>query len=116
MRAAFLAEQLDDEVREAVDDSRLLVEVGCAVDHAEHLDPLDDELEVADLALERRHEVDAGQPRGLVPLLHGQVRSELAAMDDLATKDRAHAGEVDEVPDASSGHEVDRDAARQADR
>jgi len=42
------AEQVEDEVGEAVEDGRLAVEAGGGVHHAEHALPVDDAVEVAE--------------------------------------------------------------------
>jgi len=46
--ASVLAENLDQQLAEAVDDLRLLAEVGRAVDHADHFHELDDLVEAAE--------------------------------------------------------------------
>ena len=47
--AGLFAEDLDHQIAEAVDDLRVLLEIGRGVDHAEGLDDADDLVEAADL-------------------------------------------------------------------
>src|SRR6185503_15711989 len=62
-------EQLEDQIGEAVDHERLLVESGCRVDHAEHARPGADSIEIAELALEVAEDRESHKSRRLVTLL-----------------------------------------------
>ena len=66
MAAGRLAPDLEDEVGEAVDDGRGLVEAVAALDHPQRLDPALDAVEVAELLLERGKDRESDQPRCLV--------------------------------------------------
>ena len=63
--AAGVAEDLDEEVGGAVDDGRLLLEVGLAVDEAVDLDDALDAVEAADFVSEARDQAD-GRKSGSV--------------------------------------------------
>jgi hypothetical protein len=63
------APELDDQVTEAVYNGGVLAEAGLAVDVPDRTNPLRDPVEVAQLALERREDREAGHTRGLVGLI-----------------------------------------------
>src|SRR5207244_2739882 len=76
--APCIAERRDQQVRRAVDDLRLIGEVGRAVDHAEQLDHAFDLVQVADLLLENAETVQHHQLRRLAPGFHVEVLAQLA--------------------------------------
>ena len=81
---SVLAEDLDHEIREAVDDLGLLAEALGGVDHAEDLDHPLDLVEAAEQGTRRAEEIDSHLARGLVAILHGQVPPDLPAHGRLA--------------------------------
>jgi hypothetical protein len=60
---AAIAEHLDEQVGAAVDHLGLVAELGHGVDHAQHLDDALDAIEVAQLGLHHRDQVEAGLAR-----------------------------------------------------
>src|SRR5262245_55985459 len=82
--ATLLAEDLDHEIGEAVDDLGLLAEALSRVDHAEHLDDALDLVETAQHGARRTEEIAAHLARDLVAILRVEVATDLAARGRLA--------------------------------
>src|SRR5262249_29576841 len=82
--ATLLAEDLDHEIGEAVDDLGLLAEALGRVDHAQHLDDALDLVEAAQHGARRAEEIDAHLARDLVAILRGEIAPDLAARRRLA--------------------------------
>ncbi len=78
MVAPFLAEQVDDEIREAVDHGRVIAERAAAIDHAEDPQPSGDALEIAEFSFEAREHGECGALRRRVALFDGEVLANLA--------------------------------------
>src|SRR5215831_8683661 len=105
--ATLLAEDLDHEIGEAVDDLGLLAEALGRVDHAQHLDDALDLVEAAQLSARRAEEIDAHLARDLVAILRGEVAPDLAARGRLALHTAgAVSGEEEQVAHAHGGHIV----------
>jgi hypothetical protein len=75
---AGLSVELDDQVREAIDDRWLALEAGRRADHPEDAQPGRDPIEIAELALEAAQDRESDQPGRLIRLLHGHVVIDLA--------------------------------------
>ena len=78
MRACLRTIQFYDQIRETVDDGRLLVEAGRRVDHPEHTQPGDHAVQIAQFALEIRQDRKREQTGGFVRLLGRDVLADLA--------------------------------------
>src|SRR5215475_12174856 len=104
---ALLAEDLDHEIGEAVDDLGLLAEALGRVDHAQHLDDALDLVEAAQHGARRAEEVDTDLAGDLVAILRGEIAPDLAARGRLAIDAaRAMAGEEEQVAYADARHVV----------
>src|SRR6266536_3911652 len=95
--APTLAEDVDQQVGCAVDDLRLLAEVGCAVDHAEQLDDSLHLVEITDLRLERRQHIQAHQLSCLITGFDVEDLSNLSAVSELAVAGWPVAGDEDQI-------------------
>src|SRR5215471_15692839 len=104
---ALLAEDLDHEIGEAVDDFGLLAEALGGVDHAQHLDDTLDLVEAAQQSARRAEKIDAHLARDLVAILRGEVAPDLAARGRLALHAAgAMPGEEEQVAHAHGWHVV----------
>src|SRR3989441_7809735 len=92
---ALVAEHLDEQVRAAVDDLRLVAELGRAVHHAEQLHHAAHAVEAAELGLHHREQREPDRARVLVALFHAELGAELALH-----RARALAGEKQQVAGA----------------
>src|SRR5690606_6950428 len=104
--AALVAEDLDHQVRAAVDDGGDGLEVAGGLDEAAQLDHADDALEVA--VEGGRHlgqQVDAAHARRGLGLFRGDVGAD-RALDPARGVVGQLAGDVDQVPAAHEGHVV----------
>src|SRR6266436_692668 len=96
-RLATLAEQLDEQIRRAVDHPGLIAEAGRRVHEADHVDDLLHALEVAEGVLDGRQRRERRVARGLVALRHREVLADDARQIALAILPRGRAGEIEEV-------------------
>src|SRR5687768_1803895 len=78
MLADRVAEHLDHQVGEAVDDLRLIAEALGGVHHAEHFHDALDLVEAAEMMARGCEQVQSDLACRLVALLHGEIFSELA--------------------------------------
>src|SRR5262250_2241928 len=103
----LLAEDLDHEIGEAVDDLGLLAEALGRVDHAQHLDDALDLVETAQRGARRAEEIDADLARDLVAIFRGEIAPDLATRGRLALHAAgAVPGEEEQVAHAHGGHVV----------
>jgi hypothetical protein len=77
VRANRGAEDFDDEIREAVDDRRLIGEAGRGVDHSEDSGPGADAIEASELTLKAAEDSEAGETGGEKGLLLRNVLTDL---------------------------------------
>src|SRR6516165_1188807 len=76
---AGLAEYLDKEVGAAIDDLRVILEIGCGIDHSEHLDDVLTAAEIAaERILDRRDQDEPDAARVTVPFVDRHAGGELA--------------------------------------
>ena len=85
----LLAEHLDEEVRAAVDHLRLLAEIRHGIHHAEELHDTPNAIEVAELLLQHRKQVQTDEAGVLRRLLGRDVGPDLA-LRKLAVGPRRH--------------------------
>src|SRR5688500_18009739 len=71
--ASVIAEDLDHQLAEAIDDLRLLREVGRAVDHAENLYESDDTIEGAELVADGAEYAQPDLSRGIATLFERKL-------------------------------------------
>jgi len=110
---AGLAEHRDHQVGGAVDDLRLVREVGRAGDEAAQPDDARDAVEIAAARrLELGQDIDGAQPRGLLPVLDGELGAELAEELPLAAFERDLAGDEDLLARHDPRHVVARRGRR----
>ncbi len=76
-----LAEDLDEEVRAAVDDARMILEMRHGIDHAEQFHHPLHPGEIAERAMHDGKQVDARQPCMLVGPVDADVTADLAGME-----------------------------------
>ncbi len=96
MAAVFLAEDVDEEIRAAVDDERVLFEIGRGVDHAEQLDDALHAREVTEHLVQHREQVHADEPRVCIGLCDADVHAHLAGVDVAFGADRPLPGQIDQ--------------------
>ncbi len=118
MGAALGPEQLENQIRKAVHDARLLIEARRRVDHAEDARPRAYSVEIAELALDAAEHRERRETCRAITLLDGQVAPDLAERrrQRAVGVQRAVAGDVRMVP--KHAHEAKRkqDAGRRPDR
>src|SRR5205085_11564370 len=74
-----LAEHLDKQIRAAVDDFRMIFEIGGGVDHPEHFDDVLDAVEIAaERILDRRDQHEPDAARVTISLVNRHAGAELA--------------------------------------
>src|SRR5687768_5493487 len=98
-----LAEHFDHQVREAVDDLRLIAEAVGGVHHAEHLYHALDLVEAPELAARRREQAQTDFARRFVALLDREVLAHLALEAHGLILARAVTGEEEQIADANRG-------------
>ena len=76
--ASGLAQHLDEQVRTAIDDLRVIAEIGLRIDHAEQLDHGLDAAQFADRRLRRREQPETGEPRMGIALLDRGIAAKAA--------------------------------------
>src|SRR5690606_38603403 len=104
---AALAEDLDEEIRAAVDDFRLVLEVGHRVYHAEHLDDALHAVEAAELGAHHGEQVEPHAAGVLVALLDAEFAAHLALRQlSVLAGARTLAGEKQEIAGAYRVHIV----------
>ncbi len=104
---ALVAEDLADQVGDAVDDLGLLGEVRRRVDEAAELDHPGHPVEVAaEGLLDLGDDVDAAEPGRGLAVLDAEVAADLADVLELAALDRHLPGDEDEVAGHHIGHVV----------
>src|SRR5215813_2965539 len=96
-RLAALAEQLDEEIRRAVDHPGLIAEAGRRVHEAHHVNDLLHALEIAERVLDGRQCRERRVARGLVALRHREVLAHDPRQIALAVLPRCRAGEIEEI-------------------
>ena len=101
--AAPLAEDLDHQLAEAVDDLWMPLKVRRGVDHPQHFQNPIDAIETAELGLQRRQDRQPHLPGRVPPLLFSQVIADFAANHRAVRQVRAMAGDVDDVPGLYNG-------------
>src|SRR5215211_2286494 len=89
-----VTEYLDEKIRTTIDHLRLLLEVGRAVDHAEHFYDPGDAVQIAKGRFRGRQDLQSDFPRGLVTFLDRQRATELTALRLIA---RSSAGDKEEI-------------------
>ena len=99
MRAALGPEHLDQQVRGAVRDRRLLAELGVGVDEHEQLHDPSHAVELADLGLQAREQVEDRECRRGLARRDVDLAAELALVDVLAVAVGPVAGDEDDVAD-----------------
>src|SRR5215472_3029087 len=94
------AKDFDEEVRATVDDFRVILEIGCGVDHPEHLDDPVDPIEIAAQCILNRcdqHEADlAGMA---IPLFDRHPGADLTPGHRTTGDLRTLAGQIEQVAD-----------------
>ena len=78
MAADLWTEHIEDEIRESVDDSRLLIEVRGRIDHPEHPHPTRDPIERAEFSMEGAEHRQCGEARRCDSLVKRHFSSNLA--------------------------------------
>src|SRR5215207_6438560 len=78
MRAPLRPKELEDQIREAVHDARLLIETRRGIDHAEYTRPSTDAVEIAELAFNAAEHRERREARGPIALLDRQISPYLA--------------------------------------
>src|SRR6266850_433863 len=99
VRPALRPEDLDEQVRGAVRHRRLLRELGVGVDEDEQLHDAAHAVELADLGLQAREQVDDRQARGGLSGRHVDLATELPLVDELPVLVRAVPRDEDDVAD-----------------
>src|SRR5215218_127657 len=87
-------EHLNEKIRTTVDHLRLLLEVGRAVDHAEHFYDPGDAVQIAKGRFGGRQDLQSNFPRGHVTFLGRHRATELASLSLVA---RSSAGDKEEI-------------------
>lgn len=95
--ASGIAPELDHEVAEAVDDGRVLAEVGRAVHVANGPDPLRHAIEIAEFPLQGCKDRQTREARSLVALLDGQVTADEALHEWGRAVERPVTGDICEA-------------------
>src|SRR5918992_1424838 len=104
---ATLAEDLRHQVREAVDDGGLVVEVVGAVDERQCLDDALDAVEVAQVVADAAQQLHAGGTGGVVRLFQGDLRADPALVEQVAVVvGRPVAGDEQQVAVLDARHEA----------
>src|SRR5918994_1826815 len=75
-----VTEHFDEEIRATVDHLRLLLEVGRAIDHAEHFYDPGNAVQIADSCFGRRQDLQSNFSRSFVTLLDRHRAAELTAL------------------------------------
>ena len=75
MTATLRTVELEDQMRESVDDEWLLIEARCGIHHSEHPEPRSHAVEITELALQAPENRERGQARRVLRLLerHGEA-------------------------------------------
>ena len=102
---------LHDQVTEAVDDPRVIVEIGRRLDVADGSQPLRYSIEVAEFLLEGGDDRKTGQPRGPIALLNAEICSNHALDENgravdrrMTSNERKSAVHGDQLEVARRGH------------
>src|SRR5215213_1700710 len=77
---ARVTEDFDEEIRATIDDLWLLLEVGRAVDHAEHFHDPGNAIQIAEGCFGRRQDLQPDFSRGFVTLFDRHRTAELTAL------------------------------------
>src|SRR5690606_22390006 len=114
----LLPENLDEEIRAAIDDLGVVAEVGCRPHHAEELDDALDAIEGAERTFERGEDREARLPGGGDAFLDRELIAASSRDERAVFPKRAMARDVDRAPDLERGDVVgDRPGGRrQGDR
>ena len=98
---AALAKHLDKEVGAAIDDFRMIFEIGNGIDHAEYLDDILNAVELAAKRIPDRRDQDQTHAAGmLIPFLDRYAGAELAfGHPAIRPFRRTLAGEIEEIAD-----------------
>ena len=75
VRPNFRTEEFQDQIRETVDNARLLLEAGRGIHHAEDSDPRGDSVEVTESAMQAAQNRESGKAGGGIALLDREVAS-----------------------------------------
>src|SRR5579885_116926 len=104
--ATCVAEHLDEEVGAAVDDVRLLHEIGRAVDEAVEAQAAADAVEIAERRPRLRQKVEAAKPCCALPVCEGEAGAELADVAALTVPLADLTGDEQHVARTHEGHVV----------
>src|SRR5437660_4603317 len=91
---ARITPDLDDQVTEPVDDLRVVVETGCALDVADGPQPLRHSLKIAELPLEGGEDREPRQPGRAISLIDCQFSTDGTLDQHSRRVDRRMAGDV----------------------
>ena len=108
MAADLWTEHIEDEIRESVDDGRLLIEVLGRIDHPEHPHPTGDPIERAEFPMEGAEHRQCSETRRDNSLLKRHISSNLAERSSQRTIYRLRPVARDNNPVTLDIHEDER--------